>query len=147
MLIVPRISYALLFILAIASCTISEPANHKIQENSNDETEVDKELILIDSFLYKDSTELQILTKELTSPEKCHSCSPPIILRRSSRSRDGKITWKEAEIDATNQWGDVGHFYVEELEDCPELLFLKVFILRVVLSILGLMRIVQSHLP
>lgn len=82
-------------------------------------------LILVDAFQFKDSTELQILTKELTGPEKCHSCSAPIILRRSSRSRDGEITWKEAEIDATNQWGKVGHFYVEELEDCPELLFFK----------------------
>ena len=81
--------------------------------------------MLIDSFLFKDSTELQILTKELRDSEKCHSCSVPVILRRSSKSRDGEITWKEAEIDATNQWGDVGHFYVEELEDCPELLFFK----------------------
>ena len=94
--------------------SIHEPENHLVNG-----------YIVIDSYQFKDSTELQVLTKELTAPEKCHSCSAPIILRRSSRSRDGKITWKEAEIDATNQWGKVGHFYVEELEDCPELLFFK----------------------
>lgn len=108
-----------------SSCTVSEPTNHKIQDSSNNEVVVDTVLILVDSFLFKDSTELQILTKELTGPEKCHSCSAPIILRRSSKSRDGKIKWQEVEIDATNQWGKVGHFYVEELEDCPELLFFK----------------------
>ena len=90
-----------------------------------DESVLDTFDVILSSFLFKDSTELQILTKELTGPEKCHSCSAPIILRRSSRSRNGKITWKEAEIEATNQWGKVGHFYVEELEDCPELLFFK----------------------
>ena len=108
-----------------SSCTFSEPANHKIQDNSNSEAVVETVLILVDSFLFNDSTELQILTKELKDSEKCHSCSAPIILRRSSRSRDGKITWKESEIDAINQWGEVGHFYVEELEDCTELLFFK----------------------
>ena len=108
-----------------SSCTVSETTNHKIQDSSNYEAAEDTVLILVDSFLFKDSTELQILTKELRDSEKCHSCSAPIILRRSSKSRDGKITWKEAEIEATNQWGKVGHFYVEELEDCPELLFFK----------------------
>lgn len=91
-----------------------------------DESELDSTFnVMLSSFLFKDSTELQILTKELKESEKCHSCSAPIILRRSSKSRDGKITWKEAEIGATNQWGKVGHFYVEELRDCPELLFFK----------------------
>ena len=112
------------FILAIFSCcTISEPGNNNVQDNSDAKAEIDTELILIDSFHFKDSTELQILKRELKDSGICHSCSALIILRRSSRSRDGKITWKEAEIDATNQWGKVGHFYVEELEDCPELLF------------------------
>ena len=114
------------FILALfSSCTISEPENHKIQNNPIEEAEVDTVITVINSFLFKDSTELQILTKVPSDSKKCHSCSAPIILRRSSKSRDGKITWKEAEIDATNQWGKVGHFYVEELEDCPELLFFK----------------------
>ena len=97
--------------------------------NSNIKTELSTSTIpeykLLQRHLFEDSTELEILTKELKESEKCHSCSAPIILRRSSKSRDGKITWKEAEIDATNQWGKVGHFYVEELEDCPELLFFK----------------------
>lgn len=94
-------------------------------KDDNESSLADSALVLIESFLFRDSTELQILTRELEGPEKCHSCSAPIILKRSFKSRDGKITWKEAEIDAINQWGEVGHFYVEELEDCPELLFFK----------------------
>lgn len=108
-----------------SSCTISEPENHKIQNIPIEAPGVDTVITVINAFLFKDSTELQILTKELKDSEKCHSCSAPIILRRSYKSRDGKITWKESEIDATNQWGKVGHFYVEELEDCSELLFFK----------------------
>jgi len=103
----------------------SRASSEEIRKDSIESKLLDSALVLIDSFLFKDSTELQILTKELRDSEKCHSCSVPVILRRSSKSRDGEITWKEAEIDATNQWGDVGHFYVEELEDCPELLFFK----------------------
>ena len=105
--------------------TVSQSILSDTIKDDNESSVADSTLVLIESFLFRDSTELQILTKELTGPEKCHSCSAPIILRRSSKSRDGKITWKEAEIDATNQWGKVGHFYVEELEDCPELLFFK----------------------
>lgn len=85
----------------------------------------DSAFVLVDSYLFKDSTELQIITKELKDSEKCHSCSAPLILRRSTKSRDGKIKWKAALIDAEHQWGNIGHFYLEELEKCPELLFYK----------------------
>lgn len=85
----------------------------------------DSAFVLVDSYQFKDSTELQIITKELKDSEKCHSCSAPLILRRSTKSRDGKITWAVAMIDAEHQWGNIGHFYLEELEKCPELLFYK----------------------
>ena len=110
----------------ILACTQSVPENSVvISDSSKEDSLIDSTWALVDSFRFKDSTELQIFTKDSIDSLQCHSCSPPIILRRSSKSSDGKITWKQTTIDAVNQWGKVGVFYVDELDDCPELLFYR----------------------
>jgi len=80
---------------------------------------------LLQRHLFKDSTELQVLTIESDDWEGCHSCSAPVFLRRSYRSTDGTVSWKEAKIDVNNQWGNIGHFYMDELTQCPDLLFFQ----------------------
>lgn len=110
----------------ILACTPSVPENSVvISDSSKEDSLLDSTWALVDSFRFKDSTELQIFTKETIDSLQCHYCSPPIVLRRSSKSSDGKITWKQTAIDAVNQWGKVGVFYVDELDDCPELLFYR----------------------
>ena len=122
-LLKPSLSLISFLILA---CTQSVPENSVvISDSSKEDSFIDSTWALVDSFRFKDSTELQIFTKDSIDSLKCHSCSPPIVLRRSSKSSDGKITWKQTTIDAVNQWGKVGFFYIDKLDDCPELLFYR----------------------
>lgn len=112
-----------LFLLSFSSCTLTEPVNHEIENNSIEEAQVDTVIALINPFLFKDSTELQIFIKEIGSSEKCHSCSPTIILKRSFKDYKGNITWKESTLKVTSSWGKPGHFYLDELRGNQDLLF------------------------
>jgi len=97
--------------------------------DSNIETELSTpsvpEYKLLQRHFFEDSTELQVLTIESDDWEGCHSCSAPVFLRRSYKSTDGTVSWKEAKIDVNNQWGNIGHFYMDELTQCPDLLFFQ----------------------
>ena len=97
--------------------------------DSNIETELSTpsvpEYKLLQRHFFEDSTELQVLTIESDGWEGCHSCSAPVFLRRSYKSTDGTVSWKEAKIDVNNQWGNIGHFYMDELTQCPDLLFFQ----------------------
>ena len=53
--------------------TVSQSILSDTIKDDNESSVADSTLVLIESFLFRDSTELQILTKELTGPEKCHS--------------------------------------------------------------------------
>jgi len=115
-------AYLGIFIFLIASCNVEEFVDSESNSVSS-QNDTNQSTLIVGQHLFEDSTTILILTKEVDDSQKCHSCSPAIILKRSFKDYKGNVTWEEATLNVTSSWGEPGHFYLDELKENQDLLF------------------------